>query len=800
LTGPSTYYYRVKAQDANNNYSVYSNTVSATIQAPVADTTAPTTPTNLSATVSGNQTSLSWSASTDSVGVSGYQILRSTTNGSGYTLVSTSNTTSYTDSSLPAATYYYVVKAYDAAGNTSANSNQATAQITTSNTSCTPITITNLTSSIGTSNPQNTASVTATSDSVMYLTVGLAFMPVSFPSDSISISGLGATWTKVSTNTFGYRRRVWLFKGVGGSGTGPVTINYNGINTSSLQEVGWVLDKVTGLDLTTPNDSVTTVETAGVSPSSLTVSTSQTPGTCDVTYSSLVLENQKTTNVESGWSSLGQTSTGSLGVRKVASAWDDARDTSHTWSWTDGSYAAAFMTILNSGVNVVPPTGDVTAPSVPSNLMANATSTLINLSWSASTDNVGVSQYLVERSNSATTRFTQVAAVSTNSYIDMGLIANTVYYYRVRAKDQAGNFSAYSNIVSVTTPASVVNPPTSSFSPWCSSLLGLVGSAVKSGVYNEVADINNDKKVNLSDLTAATNYYTANNDSACQARFINTYNSNNYLNIDWCSGILKGVQDRYSLASSTAYSSIFELNNDDAINLEDISLISEYTANNNQAACFAEYNLPLSTSKKPAQTITKLPSLTTNTVDANLVKKLNITKTEQSKLNLLKGRFATLSDGASAYINTKGQAIALYDASLMQTLAKQALGISKATLAKLQVSLNYNDSDNDGDQVPNVIEELIGTNLNNKDTDGDGYTDGVEIENWYSPTKNTPKARLDKNLAKRLSGRILIVVPTGALFYVNPNTYKLELLKNATLEQLNSLGVIKEVKGIKIRK
>ncbi|MFA6467014.1 MAG: MopE-related protein, partial [Patescibacteria group bacterium] len=340
---------------------------------------------------------------------------------------------------------------------------------------CTPITITNLTSNIGTSNPQTTASVTATTGSVMYLTVGLSFMPVSFPTDSISISGLGATWDKVATNTFGYRRRVWLFKGVGGSGTGPVTINYTGANASSFQEIGWVLDRATGLDLTTPNDNVVTTETTGVSPNSLAISTNGTPGTCDVTYSSLVLENQQTTNVESGWSSLGQTSSGSLGVRKVASAWDDASDTSHTWTWSSGSYASAFVTILNNGSSVQPPASDQTVPTTPSNLNATASDNQISLSWSASTDNVGVSRYLVERSTSASSGFTQIATPTNNSYNDSGLANSTTYYYRVRAQDISSNNSAYSSTVNAITGVGTL-PPTSSGSPSISSVSGTVSN------------------------------------------------------------------------------------------------------------------------------------------------------------------------------------------------------------------------------------------------------------------------------------------------------------------------------------
>jgi chitodextrinase len=98
-------------------------------------------------------------------------------------------------------------------------------------------------------------------------------------------------------------------------------------------------------------------------------------------------------------------------------------------------------------------TGDTQAPSAPRNLTAAAISfSQVNLSWTASTDNVGVAGYRVERCQGTfCTNFVQVAAPSGTSYSDTGRAANTRYRYRVRAADAAGNLSAYSNIAAATT-------------------------------------------------------------------------------------------------------------------------------------------------------------------------------------------------------------------------------------------------------------------------------------------------------------------------------------------------------------
>jgi fibronectin type 3 domain-containing protein len=122
-----------KAYDAAGNIGT-STTVTVTVSN-VADTTPPTAPTSLVAsTPTGNSNgsrrkiNLSWTASTDNVGVTGYQIWRATSSGGPFSQIATSATTSYTNTGLTSGTtYWYYVQAYDAAGNVSAASNTASA-------------------------------------------------------------------------------------------------------------------------------------------------------------------------------------------------------------------------------------------------------------------------------------------------------------------------------------------------------------------------------------------------------------------------------------------------------------------------------------------------------------------------------------------------------------------------------------------------------------------------------------------------------------------------------------------------
>jgi beta-lactamase superfamily II metal-dependent hydrolase len=114
------------AYDAAGN-SGSSAVISVTVSN-VADTTAPSAPTSLAATAGKRKVSLTWNASTDNVGVTGYQVWRATSATGTFTQIGTSTTASYTDNTaVTRSTYWYYVKAADAAGNVSGASNTVSA-------------------------------------------------------------------------------------------------------------------------------------------------------------------------------------------------------------------------------------------------------------------------------------------------------------------------------------------------------------------------------------------------------------------------------------------------------------------------------------------------------------------------------------------------------------------------------------------------------------------------------------------------------------------------------------------------
>jgi glucose/arabinose dehydrogenase len=99
------------------------------------DTTPPDAPTGLDASVTGFTVNLSWNATSDNVGVTKYNLHRSTASGftpSSGNRIAQPTGTSYADAGRPPGTYYYLVTAEDAAGNVGPPSNQANATVVNS--------------------------------------------------------------------------------------------------------------------------------------------------------------------------------------------------------------------------------------------------------------------------------------------------------------------------------------------------------------------------------------------------------------------------------------------------------------------------------------------------------------------------------------------------------------------------------------------------------------------------------------------------------------------------------------------
>ncbi|SFR26016.1 Alpha-lytic protease prodomain-containing protein [Lentzea waywayandensis] len=130
LKADTDYTFTIKAKDAAGNASAASAAVTARTQPGSADAEPPTAPNNLRSTgVTASSVSLAWDASTDNVGVAGYEVLN------GNTVATTVTGTTATVSGLTADTAYaFTVRALDAAGNQSKLSAAVNARTSSGNT------------------------------------------------------------------------------------------------------------------------------------------------------------------------------------------------------------------------------------------------------------------------------------------------------------------------------------------------------------------------------------------------------------------------------------------------------------------------------------------------------------------------------------------------------------------------------------------------------------------------------------------------------------------------------------------
>ncbi|MDD5110240.1 MAG: hypothetical protein PHI63_03415 [Patescibacteria group bacterium] len=128
--------------------------------------------------------------------------------------------------------------------------------------------------------------------------------------------------------------------------------------------------------------------------------------------------------------------------------------------------------------------------------------------------------------------------------------------------------------------------------------------------------------------------------------------------------------------------------------------------------------------------------------------------------------------GEAWYVDGKsGKKFYLKDGETAYTALRTfGLGITNADLQKIPVGIESRatavDTDNDG--LGDQLEAAIGTDPNNPDSDGDGYTDGAELQSNYNPA-GSGRLPTVAAFANRLKGRILLQVESrGEAWYINP--------------------------------
>jgi lysophospholipase L1-like esterase/chitodextrinase len=134
----------------------------------------------------------------------------------------------------------------------------------------------------------------------------------------------------------------------------------------------------------------------------------------------------------------------------------DTGDGVHPNATGDQKMSDKWYPALAAALNGTTPPPDTQAPSLPGNpVVSGVTASSVSLSWTSSTDNVGVAGYDIFRAPGASGgTFASVGTSTSATFTNTGLTAATTYRYQVRSRDAAGNLSAFTAAVSATTSAS----------------------------------------------------------------------------------------------------------------------------------------------------------------------------------------------------------------------------------------------------------------------------------------------------------------------------------------------------------
>jgi chitodextrinase len=428
LANASIYEFNIRAYDASQNYSAYTSP-DLRLGTTGADEFKPTIPGNVRITGSmTNAISLAWDASTDNNGVAGYHVYwRTGANAFQFAATSTPN---YTKTGLSAGTNYdFYVVAYDNSGNLSDPSPTVSGS-TLSSDNTVP------------SKPVNIRTTEVTSSSI-----ALAWDPSSDLESGISYYRVSMRWPNATTSIITSTSTSTKFTNIGSGLNFKIYINaINGFNLTSATSDTLVVS-TSGVPDVQPPSLPTNFRTTGTGNNSISLAwDASTDDVGVVGY-----------NVR--WKALNSTSTTSTNVYNPLYTISNLLATTN-YAISIRSFDASQNYSSWLPDLIIGTTGaDAEKPTVPSNVrVTGVTTNSVSLSWTASTDNVGVAGYRVYWRSGANAF--QVVTATGTSYTKSSLASGTTYEFYVVAYDQGGNESSNSLVVSGTTQVSDTQPPT----------------------------------------------------------------------------------------------------------------------------------------------------------------------------------------------------------------------------------------------------------------------------------------------------------------------------------------------------
>jgi chitodextrinase len=436
VAASTKYTYQVEAVDTAGHISAASPTtpLSVTTGAAAASCSSssakPSTPANLTETANNYTTvTLGWGASTAASGctLTGYHVFR---NGTELSPGPTGTTLTFEDSGLTSGTSYtYTVESYDSSGNVSA--------------STAGVSMSTLKDNVA---PTIPAGLTATSPSSGTVNLTWAASTDLPNPGGVGVSGYVITQTAPTAETYKVvGGTVTSFSVPSVSASTKYTFEiaaYDANSNTSVNSATVSVTTGTAVASCTGNPSVPTALTSSAkTDTTITVGwgASTAASGCTLKGYEVYINNVYTTTVTSGTS---YTAT-SLSPNSNYIFTLMSEDTSGHLSAATADYTVATSAETTAPTSPGSPTAKVLSP------------TQVEISWTASTDAIGVTSYNIYR-NGGTTPYASVAGTVT-TYTDTNATADTSYTYTVQAENGAGNKSAAvaTNPATVTTTSTV---------------------------------------------------------------------------------------------------------------------------------------------------------------------------------------------------------------------------------------------------------------------------------------------------------------------------------------------------------
>ena len=155
-----------------------------------------------------------------------------------------------------------------------------------------------------------------------------------------------------------------------------------------------------------------------------------------------------------------------------------------------------------------------------------------------------------------------------------------------------------------------------------------------------------------------------------------------------------------------------------------------------------------------------------------------IPATDATLYNRLKGQILLTVEqkGEAYYLHPSKQELYYLGRpdDAFEIMRSQGIGIHNRNIEKISIGLDITTGkDSDGDGLPDLLEDGIGTNRNKKDTDNDGFNDKTEVATNFDPRIAGKTMPIDKKFAQSQKGNILLQVEQhGEAWYIYPKDQK----------------------------